>query len=177
MLLIYLKNGQGATKMYRSPLDMICSDITTKIIDAQENQVIQVIQNCGINVDKEELIKALMYDRQQYEKGYADARTETRWIPVSERPPHTSGIYNVTREFSDGFECRNISDSCYYDGETWYDDTRINHERRYLTDVVAWMPLPEPYKGETDNDYDRAVEQMEHDTLYEPTYNSEDGSM
>lgn len=28
-----------------------------------------------------------------------------------------------------------------------------------------------------DNDYERAIEQMEHDMLYEPTYNSEDGSM
>ena len=26
-------------------------------------------------------------------------------------------------------------------------------------------------------DYKRAIEQMEHDALYEPTYNSEDGSM
>ena len=27
------------------------------------------------------------------------------------------------------------------------------------------------------DDYERAIEQMEHDALYEPTYNSEDGSM
>ena len=27
------------------------------------------------------------------------------------------------------------------------------------------------------DDYERAIEQMEHDMLYEPTYNSEDGSM
>lgn len=26
-------------------------------------------------------------------------------------------------------------------------------------------------------DYERAIERMEHDALYEPTYNSEDGSM
>ena len=26
-------------------------------------------------------------------------------------------------------------------------------------------------------DYERAVDQMEHDVVYEPTYNSEDGSM
>ena len=31
-------------------------------------------------------------------------------------------------------------------------------------------------KGEND-DYERAVEHMEYDTLYEPTYNFEDGSM
>lgn len=27
------------------------------------------------------------------------------------------------------------------------------------------------------DDYERAIEQVEHDALYEPTYNSEDGSM
>ena len=27
------------------------------------------------------------------------------------------------------------------------------------------------------DDYERAIEQSEHDMLYEPTYNSEDGSM
>lgn len=31
--------------------------------------------------------------------------------------------------------------------------------------------------GNDDDDYERAVEQMEYDTLYEPTYNPEDGSM
>lgn len=72
---------------------------------------------------------------------------ESEWIPCSERLPHTNGVYNVTRKISDGFECRNISDACYYDGaNTWHDDTRVNHERMYLTDVIAWMPLPKPYR-------------------------------
>ena len=75
---------------------------------------------------------------------------EPQWIPCSKRMPDTNGVYNVTRKISDGFVCRNISDTCYYDGSnTWHDDTRVNHERRYITDVIAWMPLPEPWKGET----------------------------
>lgn len=32
-------------------------------------------------------------------------------------------------------------------------------------------------KTENSSEYERAIEQMEHDALYEPTYNSEDGSM
>ena len=31
--------------------------------------------------------------------------------------------------------------------------------------------------NETDCDYERAVEQLEHDMLYEPTFNQDDGSM
>jgi hypothetical protein len=30
---------------------------------------------------------------------------------------------------------------------------------------------------ETDCDYERAVEQLEHDMLYEPTFNQDDGSI
>lgn len=74
---------------------------------------------------------------------------QPEWIPVSERLPNSNGIYNVTRKISDGFECRNIVDTCYFDGTNiWHDDTRINHGREYLTDIVAWMPLPEPWKEE-----------------------------
>lgn len=32
-------------------------------------------------------------------------------------------------------------------------------------------------ENEEDYDYERAIDQMEHDILYEPTYNPEDGSM
>lgn len=70
-----------------------------------------------------------------------------RWIPVSEGLPKTCDVYNVTRRIA-GVD---ITDSCYYDGcGTWYDDTRINHERNYLHDITAWMPLPEPWKGESE---------------------------
>lgn len=77
------------------------------------------------------------------------ALEEPQWIPCSERLPNANGIYIVTRRISDGFEYRNITDACYFDGSnTWHDDTRINHERKYLADVVAWMQMPEPWKGE-----------------------------
>lgn len=76
-----------------------------------------------------------------------------RWIPVSERLPNTNGIYNITRSVSDGFESFNITDTCYFDGsDTWHDDTRINHERKYITDVLAWCELPEPYREEGEQD-------------------------
>ena len=55
---------------YESPITRIMSDIQTQIIKDGENQIFQAVQNCEIKVDKEELIKALQYDRGQYEKGY-----------------------------------------------------------------------------------------------------------
>lgn len=79
------------------------------------------------------------------------AQPEQQWIPCSEKLPNTNGIYIVTRRISDGFECRNITDACYFDGSnTWHDDTRVNHERKYLADVLAWMPLSTPWEGGQD---------------------------
>ena len=54
---------------YDSPIRMIAGEIETKM----ENDTLMAIHRYGIDVDKEELIKALAYDRGQYEKGYADA--------------------------------------------------------------------------------------------------------
>ncbi len=48
-------------------------DIQSQIVKDEENRLIHhVTQSIGYKVDKDELIKALQYDRQQYEKGYKD---------------------------------------------------------------------------------------------------------
>lgn len=82
--------------------------------------------------------------RKWYQKGYEDGKKDNDWIPVEERLPNQNGVYNVTRLVDDAF----ISDSVYFDGQdTWHNDNRVNHIRPYLTDIVAWQPLPEPYKA------------------------------
>lgn len=75
-----------------------------------------------------------------------------RWIPVSERLPESSGVYIVSRWFSDGEESAVLADANYYDGNgDWYNDNRINWGRDLVTDrIVAWMPLPEPYLVESE---------------------------
>lgn len=37
-----------------------------------EGQVMEVIAGVGVDVDKEELLKAIAYDRDQYHKGFED---------------------------------------------------------------------------------------------------------
>ena len=54
--------------MWESPI----KQITTEMQFMYENECMKVVQGFGFDVDKEELIKALQYDRKQYEKGYAD---------------------------------------------------------------------------------------------------------
>ena len=58
--------------MYESPIELIVKNVQ----QAFENEVVNVVQNYGINVDKEELLKALTYDRGQYDKGHADGEWE-----------------------------------------------------------------------------------------------------
>lgn len=54
---------------YKSPIDIIYGNIETKV----EDDVVKAIQSYNISVDKDELIKALNYDREQYKAGYKDA--------------------------------------------------------------------------------------------------------
>lgn len=57
--------------MYRSPIEVIYEQAKTQM----ENDIFQAVQSYAINVDKDELIRALRYDRGQYDKGYADGKT------------------------------------------------------------------------------------------------------
>ena len=64
--------------MYESPIEKIYSDIQSQIIKQDEEHMMYAVnQAISNNVDKEELIKALQYDREQYKKGYKDGKKET----------------------------------------------------------------------------------------------------
>lgn len=65
--------------MYESPIELIFNPIEPKIqqiakkmADDQEQQIIEAVMSCGVRVDKDELVKALHYDRDQYNKGFRD---------------------------------------------------------------------------------------------------------
>jgi tetrahydromethanopterin S-methyltransferase subunit A len=54
--------------MYEGPINMICGELQMHL----EGETLKAVQNFGVDVNKEELIKALQYDREQYRKGYKD---------------------------------------------------------------------------------------------------------
>lgn len=56
---------------YESPINIIYGQMQLQMDD----NICRAVQNVGINVDKEELLRALAYDRNQYANGYADGRT------------------------------------------------------------------------------------------------------
>lgn len=67
-------------------------------------------------------------------------REQTRWIPVSERLPEIHKEVIVTDiETSDAYQSRYIGDG------HWECDNGLFKNR-----IIAWMPLPEPYKAESE---------------------------
>ena len=127
-------------KDYASPIEMI----TNSIIKSNEEQLedcmlFSVEREIGFKVDKEELIKALEYDRNQSEKGFEDGlRSAVDWIPVSERLPEDNKTYLVTVELTFARGERYVSQERK---DNWDKLKECGHE------IIAWMPLPEPYKA------------------------------
>ena len=54
--------------MYKSPIELVMGEMRMKL----NGTITQAIQDINIDVDKEELERALQYDRGQYDKGYSD---------------------------------------------------------------------------------------------------------
>lgn len=61
---------------YQSPITELYRDIEYKVLEYRENFIYSAVQEVNIDVDKEELIKALKYDRDQYRKGFTDAKRQ-----------------------------------------------------------------------------------------------------
>lgn len=78
--------------MYESPITLINGAFHLNL----EDGVYKAVRQTGVVVDKDELIKALKYDRGQYEKGYADAKAERK-----------KGKWIDARDFCDEFVCSN----------------------------------------------------------------------
>ena len=89
--------------MWESPVNVIYGEMQTQI----EGDIYKAIQNVGIDVDKEELLKALQYDRHQYEKGYADAFDEL----INQLDAEVESSAKFIREYDDS-----IAQKAYYSG-------------------------------------------------------------
>lgn len=57
---------------YKSPISIWLTESQKAFEEQVEKQVYKEIINVGVEVDKEELLKALEYDREQYKKGFRD---------------------------------------------------------------------------------------------------------
>ena len=73
------------------------------------------------------------------------AQPEQRWIPVTERLPEddtlalVSYIGSIPGTMNTWIGWHKMENVWYIDGEP--------HIKKYDNEVIAWMPLPEPFKG------------------------------
>ena len=58
--------------MYESPISIIQEQLTLKM----EDDILKAVQKYEIVVNKEELMKALSYDRDQFSKGYREGKED-----------------------------------------------------------------------------------------------------
>lgn len=94
--------------------------------------VLEDYENTGITPDQFQVINE---EYSKMAKELAELRQQNQWIPVSERLPEP-GIYLVTCDDKDyPVKRMRMKGICFYDHNGIYDGK-----------VLAWMPLPEPYK-------------------------------
>lgn len=64
---------------YKSPIEIVEGEVELFV----EDKILKAVQEACIQVDKDELLKALAYDREQYEKGYHDGQPkEAEWEQI-----------------------------------------------------------------------------------------------
>lgn len=97
--------------------------------------------------------------REQY-KGLCTAEKIIRkhmndgWIPVEERLPEDDSMVLVTCQTKKGIRSVNRA---YYDGAFW-------HGSGSMSGVIAWQPLPEPYRLEPLETRKELNKDLERDT-------------
>lgn len=110
-----------------------------------QNEILSAVKRVGVMVDKEELLKALDYDRNQYAEGYKAGyeAAASKWISVEGNPPEEDGmsVLCVVKTYWGTCVCEG-----YYSkigNRVWPKDEDIA-----LDDVTHWMPMPEPPEEE-----------------------------
>lgn len=138
---------------YESPIQTYIGQMRIEV----EDGIFKAVREYVADVNEEELIKALSYDREQYEKGYCAGYNAgfnaNKWIPITsdEKPRHLRD-YFIAYVFDD-------SDRHFY-GEAKYhafggnglvDRPHFSNEGVDGMRVTHWMPIPKLPKEEEDD--------------------------
>ena len=110
----------------------------------QCNKVCRILDDVLANrpTERDSLITAVR-------KAFGALETEPQWIPCSERLPEAdeyngdvAKYYLVQNEYGDMLVAR------YTHSDYW---EQIYQLKPISDEIVAWMPLPEPYKAESED--------------------------
>jgi flagellar biosynthesis/type III secretory pathway protein FliH len=140
---------------YESPITRIQNQLLSEMRKNEEDQLMcEVRQAIGYSIDKSELIKALNYDRDQYEKGYQDGKSAGYQQAENERRKgHWVDVGSLSCMCSE-CGCKSVKESkycpecgAYMKGET----SQIGASLIHIGDKESythWRIPPEPPKGE-----------------------------
>lgn len=106
-------------------LEKILEEIDVKIVGS-------------IGKKREGLLEAEEIIRKHMSGKDTDVHTNDGWIPVEERLPEDDSMVLVTCQTKKGIRSVNRA---YCDGAFW-------HGSGSMSGVIAWRPLPEPYRPE-----------------------------
>ena len=90
--------------------------------------------------DYEEGLHTMWADAKEALEKLPSAQPEPQWIPMSEREPESGNYLTTFRKKGDPEDKRDVAIDLYWSGG-WDDDGD-------KFETIAWMPLPESYKGE-----------------------------
>lgn len=144
-------NEMDLSDGYNSPIFVYMRSLDKMQMEIKadfDNNVWKAVIEYGVHVNKEDLLRALAYDRDQYKQGYANGVVvgyqkglASRWISVDEEMP--DGKLPV--------RCFVLSESgvvgiAFWIGDKWTD----NHLDHLPFSVSHWMYIPAPPENEID---------------------------
>lgn len=106
--------------MYDSPIELFTTEIQAKF----ENGIVESLQRFDIDVDRDELLRALKYDRDQYHKGFSDGRA--------------SGYAERDEEIVRCFDCKHYRN--HPNGLCYAHTEPCDNERGYRGEAVCVEP-------------------------------------
>ena len=86
--------------MYESPIKIIYGQMQTQM----KGDILKAVMRTDIQVDKDELIRALQYDREQYDRGFADVYMDAK----------QEGVHGRWIEYKSFMKCSECGSHWYY---------------------------------------------------------------
>ena len=150
--------------MYKNPITVTWNelgDTIEKVVDDMANEmeenIYQAVIKLNIKIDREELEMALRYDRQQYDKGYADGLLDGKriWHRLPETIDQLKDHYYYLVKYKDyGTPMK----AKYHLGERFDvygcgcgDKIETVYEHELGKELTHWAELPELPEGDCDD--------------------------
>lgn len=112
------------------------TDLKIEIQLTAEPQSQQMVTTVNVSMNGESILDV-------NENHGGDTYPKREWIPTSKRLPDDDSIMLLTLEYRKGIR--------YLDIDKYTSD--IGWNRHSDDEVIAWMPIPEPYREDEENDY------------------------